>query len=102
MDALLASHVEISPDVRGGKACLAGTRISVEDIVVLHLRLGRPLEEIATTYALSMSALHLAMAYYYDHQVGMDCAIEEEGAFAEAFERRNMSPLKEKLKALVR
>lgn len=102
MDALLASHLEISPDVRRGKLCLAGTRISVDDIVVLHLHLGFPLDEIATTYVLSMSAVHSAMAYYYDHQAGVDQAIEADLAFAEAFESRNVSPMKEKLKGLAR
>lgn len=100
MEALLAQHLETSPDVRGGKVCLAGTRITAEDVVVLHLRMGRSLEEIAGTYDLPLATVHTAMAYYYDHQAEVDRAIQEDIAFAEAFERRNVSPLKEKLKAL--
>ena len=100
MEALLTQHLEASPAVRGGRVCLAGTRISVDDVVLLHLRMGRPLEEIAGTYDLPLSALHTAMAYYYEHQVEIDRSIEEDRAFAEAFERRNVSPLREKLKTL--
>jgi uncharacterized protein (DUF433 family) len=100
MEALLTQHLEASPDVRAGKVCLAGTRISVDDIALLHLRMGRPLEEIAGTYDLPLAALHTAMAYYYEHQDEIDRSIEEDRAFAEAFERRNVSPLREKLKAL--
>jgi uncharacterized protein (DUF433 family) len=99
MEALLTQHLEASPEIRTGKVCLAGTRISVDDIALLHLRMGRPLEEIAGTYDLPLAALHTAMAYYYEHQDEIDRSIEEDRAFAEAFERRNVSPLREKLEA---
>lgn len=100
MEALLTQHLETSPDVRGGKVCLAGTRFAVDDVVLLHLRLGKTLEEIAGTYDLPLAAVHTAMAYYYDHQADVERSIQEDLAFAEAFERQNVSPLKEKLKAL--
>lgn len=100
MEALLTQHLEVSPDIRGGRVCLAGTRISVDDIVLMHLRMGRPLEELAGTYDLPLAALHTSMAYYYEHQDEIDGSIERDQAFAEAFERRNASPLREKLKAL--
>lgn len=100
MEALLTQHLEASPEIRTGKVCLAGTRISVDDIALLHLRMGRPLEEIAGSYDLPLAALYTAMAYYYEHQGEIDRSIEEDRAFAEAFERRNVSPLREKLKAL--
>jgi len=100
MEALLTQHLEAQPEVRGGRVCLAGTRISVADVVLLHLRMGRPLEEVAGTYDLPLAALHTAMAYYFEHKDEIDRSIEEDRAFAEAFERRNVSPLREKLKAL--
>jgi uncharacterized protein (DUF433 family) len=100
MEALLTQYLDSAPDVRGGKVCLSGSRISVDDVVLMHLRLGQPLAEIAGTYDLPLAALHAAMAYYYEHQAGIDRSIEEDRDFAEAFERRNVSPLREKLKAL--
>lgn len=100
MEALLTQHLDSTPDLRSGRVCLAGSRISVDDVVLMHLRLGRPLAEIAGAYELPLAALHSAMAYYYEHQAEIDRAIDEDKAFAEAFERRNVSPLREKLKAL--
>jgi uncharacterized protein (DUF433 family) len=100
MEALLTQHLDASPGVRSGRVCIAGTRISVDDVVLLHLRMGRPLEEVAGTYELPLAALHTAMAYYYEHKDEIDRSIEDDRAFAEAFERRNVSPLREKMKAL--
>jgi uncharacterized protein (DUF433 family) len=100
MEAILDRYIEITPDVRGGKPRLAGTRIAVADIVLMHLRLGQSLEEIAGKYDLPLAAIHAAMAYYYDHRAEIDKNIEEDQAFAEAFRRDNPSPLQEKLKRL--
>lgn len=44
------THIELSADTRGGKPRIAGTRITVADVVLMHRRLGRALEEIAGTY----------------------------------------------------
>jgi len=100
METMLDRHIEITSDIRGGKPCLAGTRITVADIVLMHLRLGQALEEIAGKYDLSLAATYAAMTYYYDHQAEIDRSIEEDIVFAEAFRRNNPSPLQEKLKAL--
>jgi uncharacterized protein (DUF433 family) len=99
MEALLMQHLESTPDVRNGKVRLAGSRISIEDVVLMHLRLGRPLSEIAGDFEQPLAALQSALAYYYENQAEIDRSIEEDKAFAEAFERRNVSPLREKLKA---
>ena len=102
MNTMLDRHVEATPGVRSGKPRLSGTRITVADVVLMHLRLGQTLAEIAGEYDLSMAALYAAMAYYYDHQREIDQSIEEDAAFAEAFRRNNPSLLQEKLKALSR
>ena len=100
MEAVLDRYIEITPNMRGGKPRLANTRITVADIVLMHLRLGQSLEEIAGKYDLSLAAVYTAMAFYYDHRAEIDSAIEEDLAFAEAFRHNNPSPLQEKLKAL--
>jgi hypothetical protein len=40
------------------------------------------------------------MAYYYDNRAEIEQTLQEDIAYAEAFERRNSSPLREKLKSL--
>lgn len=89
MAVVLDGYIEIKSEVRGGQPCIAGTRIRVADIVLMHLRLGQSLEEIAGKYDLSLAAVHAAMAYYYDHQSELDRSIEEDEAYAEAFRRNN-------------
>ncbi|MFN8455241.1 MAG: DUF433 domain-containing protein [Anaerolineae bacterium] len=100
MEAVLDRYIEITPGVRSGKPRLANTRLTVADIVLMHLRLGQSLEEIAGKYELSLAAVYAAMAYYHDHRVAIDQSIEEDVAFAEAFRHNNPSPLQDKLKAL--
>ena len=99
-EKILNGHIEIMSDIRGGKPRLLGTRITVDDVVLMHLRLGQSLEEIAGKYGLSLAAVYAAMAYYYDHREEVDQRIESDQAFAEAFHRNNPSPLREKLRAL--
>lgn len=94
------SHIELDPDIRGGKPGIAGTRITVADIVLMHRRLGRALEEIAGTYDLPIAGVYAAMAYYYDHKDEIDHSLDEEEALAEAFKQNNPSRLREKLAAL--
>lgn len=95
-----SQHVVTAPEIRGGRPHLAGTRLSVADVVLMHFRLGHSIAEIAGTYALSLAAVHAALAYYYDHQAEIDASIRDDDAYAEAFQRSNPSPLRTKLKTL--
>jgi uncharacterized protein (DUF433 family) len=96
----ITNHLESSADVRSGKPRIAGTRITVSDIVIMHLRLGLSIEEIAGKYLLPLSAVYDALAYYHDHRAEVEQTIEEDVAFVEAFKRNNPTPLQEKLQAL--
>jgi uncharacterized protein (DUF433 family) len=96
----LDRHIEHDAGTRGGKPRIAGTRITVSDVVLMHLRLGQSLEHIAGHYDLPLAALHAAMAYYYDHKADVDDRMEREEEFIEAFRRQNPSLLQAKLKAL--
>jgi uncharacterized protein (DUF433 family) len=96
----MSDYIETTPGTRGGKPRIAGTRITVADIVLMHRRLGRALEEIAGTYDLSLASVYAAMAYYYDHKDEIDRSLDEEESLAEAFRKNNPSRLREKLQAL--
>jgi uncharacterized protein (DUF433 family) len=100
MEITLNQHIELTPDVRAGKPRIAGRRITVADVVIMYLRMRQSLEEIATTYDLSLASVYAAIAYYYDHQAAIDQQIRDDEAFVAAFMQNNPSPLQAKLQAL--
>jgi len=99
MAHVLEGHIEIAEGLRGGKPHLAGTRITVSDIVIWHLRLGQTLEEIAARYDLTLSAVHAAMAYYYDHRAEIDREIEESYASYKQLKGEHVSKVGQKLQS---
>ena len=71
----LDRQFECTPDVAGGKPRIAGRRITVQNIVIWHERLGLGADEIATEYGLTLADVYAALAYYYDHRNEIDEAI---------------------------
>jgi uncharacterized protein (DUF433 family) len=98
--AVSVEHIEMTPGIRGGKPRIAGTRIAVEDVMVMHLKMGYSLLEIATKYDLLVAAVYDAMAYYYDHREAIDRKIAEDDAFVDEFRRQNPGRLQAKIKEL--
>ena len=90
-------HIAISPDRRGGKPCIAGTRIAVEDIATMHLKMGRSLIEIAGQYNLALSSVYAAMAYYFDHRESIDRRTITEDQQVETLKQHYPSRLQAKL-----
>ncbi len=97
---VLTQHIEITPNLRGGKPHILGTRITVSDIAIMRLKIGKSVDEIAVEYDLSLASIHSALVYYYDHQVEIDQQIADDEAFAEAFRKQNPSKLQAKLSQL--
>lgn len=100
MESLAIRHIAVDPSIRGGRPHLAGSRITVGDVALMHLRLGRTLGEITGKHDVPLAALHAAMAYYYDHREEIDGTLEDDHAFEQAFRRHNPSPLQEKMASL--
>lgn len=98
-DLVLDRHIEITAGVAGGKPRIAGHRITVQNIVIWHERMGESVDEISAEYDLSPAAIHAALAYYFDHRQAIDRAIAEDEAFVEALREQNDSPLAKKLDA---
>ncbi|HEX3127691.1 MAG TPA: DUF433 domain-containing protein [Thermoanaerobaculia bacterium] len=90
-------HIEVTAGVAGGKPRIVGRRIKVQDIVVWHERMGKGVEEIAAEHDLSLSDVHAALAYYFDHRAEIDQAIDEGQTFAEELRQRTPSKLWQKL-----
>ena len=85
--------IEISPSVRNGKPRIAGTRIAVEDIAVMHLKMGYSLIEIAGKYNLSLGSVYAAMAYYFDNRGKIDRLMTQELEYIEELKRNYPSKL---------
>jgi uncharacterized protein (DUF433 family) len=100
MQIILDQHIETNQGVRGGKPCIVGTRIAVSDVVLMHLRQGQSLEQIAGRYNLALAAVHAAMTYYYDHQAEVDRAVREEDAEIQRLQDAAPSLLQAKLRTL--
>lgn len=85
-------HIEATPGVRGGKPRIAGTGITVHNIVTDHYRCGWSVEEIVRQFPhLTPAGVHAALAYYHDHKAEIDRQIEEDNRFVEEM-RRNAPP----------
>lgn len=62
-------HIQSRPGVCGGKPCIAGTRIRVQDVMVWHELQGLTADEIVTQFPqLTLADVHAALAYYHDHR----------------------------------
>lgn len=69
MLAVIREHIEATPGICGGRPRIAGHRIRVMDLVVLHEELGLSPDEILHLHpALTLSDVHAALAYYFDHR----------------------------------
>lgn len=92
-------HIEVTPGVNGGKARIAGRRITVQNIAIWHERLGLSVDEISAEHELSIAEIYAALAYYFDHYQEIDAEIEAGDAFVEQLREANSSPLQRKLRS---
>jgi uncharacterized protein (DUF433 family) len=97
---ILARHIEVTPEISGGKPRIAGHRITVQDIVIWHERMGKSADEIGTEYNLTLAEIYSALAYYFDNRDAIDLQIDESEAFVATLRERTPSLLKIKLKNL--
>ena len=93
----LDEHIEITPNVMGGKPRIAGHRISVQDVAIWHNELGYTVEQIADDYKLNLADVHAALTYYYDHKAEIDQSIKDDEKFVEEMKKKIPSKLKKKL-----
>jgi len=91
----LDHHIETTPGVAGGRPRIAGHRITVQDIVIWHERLGRSADEIAAEHDISLSDVYAALAYYYDHRDELDESIRTDEAYVAGLRGRTPSRLTE-------
>ena len=97
MKNVLTQHIEMIPDVSGGKPRIAGHRITVQNIVIWHERMGLSADEIATEYGVTLADVFAALTYYHDHRDEIDRSIKADEAFVAELRKQTPSKLRDKL-----
>ncbi len=99
MSTSTENRITRTPGICGGKACIAGHRVRVLDVVAWHEHLGMTPDEIVSHVpTITLGDVHAALAYYFDHIEEIQQEIRHERAFAEEFRRSNPSLLDAKLR----
>ena len=97
MATILTQHIEVTPGIAGGKPRIAGHRITVQNIVIWHERMGLSADEIATEHGLTLAEVYAALAYYYDHHAEIDDMIRTDDSFIAELRSRTPSKLSERI-----
>jgi uncharacterized protein (DUF433 family) len=95
---VISEHIGVKPDYCGGKPHVLGHRIKVQHIVVWHERMGMSPTEIVVSHpTITLSDVHAALAYYYDHRGEIDADIVAEETYAAEIEAKYPSRFQAKL-----
>ena len=98
MAKVLTERITKRPGIQGGKACIAGHRIRVMDIVIWQEDLSMGPDEIVAAYPeLTLSDVHAALAYYFDNVEEIRNDIRRNDQLADQLRAQFPSKLKEKL-----
>lgn len=97
MDIVTTQHIESSPQVAGGKPRITGHRITVQNVVIWHERMGLSADEIASNHGLSLADVYAALTYYYDHRQAIDEAILADESYVTELRIRTKSKLSGKI-----
>jgi uncharacterized protein (DUF433 family) len=88
-----------TPGVCGGKACIAGHRVRVLDIVEWHEHQGMTPDEIVSEVpSITLADVHAALAYYFDHIDEIREEMRVERTLVDESRRKNPSLVKAKLR----
>ncbi len=93
-------HIVSTPETCGGKPRIAGSRIQVKHLAIMHQRQGMSPEEIVSEFPhLTLADIYAALAYYHDHREAMNAEIAADRAWYEEQREKQPSRIKEVLKA---
>ena len=97
---ILNKHIESTPGIAGGKPRIVDHRITVQDIVIWHERMGKSADEISLEYGLTLAEVYSALSYYFDNLKEIEDSIRESDAFVEKMRIANPSSTANRLKEL--
>ncbi len=96
---VISEHIVLTPGVCGGKARIAGHRITVQNVAIWHERGGLTPDEIISQHpGITLADVHAALAYYWDHAEEIRAQIQAGEDFAEQLRTQSPSLLEEKLR----
>ena len=95
------AHITCTPGLCGGRPCIAGSRIRVQDIYVWHERQGQSPDEIVSRFPqLTLADVYAALTYFWDNQESILRDIEDEQRLVEETKLKHPSKMAEKLKSI--
>ncbi len=99
MTIVSKEHISKTPGICGGKACIAGHRIRVMDIVVQYENVGlSPTQIVKDVFpSITVADVHAAIAYYLDHREEIEADFQHENEVAEMYRGMFPSKMKDKL-----
>lgn len=84
MVAVLVKHIEKTSGICGGRACIAGHRIRVMDVVGWHVKRGHSVEEVLSMFpSITRADVHAALTYYYDNVEEIEADFRKDDEWAE-------------------
>jgi uncharacterized protein (DUF433 family) len=96
--SVIREHIVSTPGICVGKPRVAGTRIQVKHLVVMHERQRMSPEEIVSELLqLTLADIHSALAYYHDHRETINAEIAADRVWYEEMKTKHPSRLQEKL-----
>lgn len=96
---VIREHIISTADTCGGKPRIAGSRIQVKHLVLMHERQRMSPEEIVSEYPhLTLADIYAALAYYHDHREAINAELKADREWYEAMRANAPSPLRDKLR----
>jgi uncharacterized protein (DUF433 family) len=87
-----------TPDTCGGKPRIAGTRIQIKHVALMHERQGMTAGEILAEFPhLTLAGIYAALSYYHDHRDEVDGEILSESVLYERMKAMQPSLIQQKL-----
>ncbi len=91
-------YIKITKKIRGGDPVISGTSIRVMDIVIRYEVMGMSPDEIIVAYPhLSLSQVHDALSYFYEHKSHIDKKWRDAIKDTEAVKKMHPSILEKKI-----
>ena len=84
-------YIVQEPGICGGQPRIAGTRLKVQHIAVEYEYMGWSPDQICSEHpGLTLSQVHAALAFYYEHKAEIDAKIRADEEFADQM-RKNLN-----------